>query len=74
MDQSKNLEQLRGRLSEINHNLLHLLSERAQITQEIGQIKEKQGVPKFDPVREKEMLEELTAANPGPFQDDAIKL
>lgn len=74
MDQSKNLEQLRGRLSEINHNLLHLLSERAQITQEIGQIKDKQGVPKFDPVREKEMLEELTAANPGPFQDDAIKL
>lgn len=74
MDQSMNLEQLRGRLSEINHNLLHLLSERAQITQEIGQIKEKQGVPKFDPVREKEMLEELTAANPGPFQDDAIKL
>lgn len=73
MDQSKNLEQLRGRLSEINHNLLHLLSERAQITQEIGQIKEKQGVPKFDPVREKEMLEELTAANPGPFQDEAIK-
>ncbi|MEC0124892.1 bifunctional 3-deoxy-7-phosphoheptulonate synthase/chorismate mutase [Paenibacillus pabuli] len=74
MDQSKNLEQLRGRLSEINHSLLHLLSERAQITQEIGQIKEKQGVPKYDPVREKEMLEELTAANPGPFQDDAIKL
>ncbi|MFC9708430.1 bifunctional 3-deoxy-7-phosphoheptulonate synthase/chorismate mutase [Paenibacillus sp. NPDC056933] len=74
MDQSMNLEQLRGRLNEINHSLLHLLSERAQITQEIGQIKEKQGVPKFDPVREKEMLEELTAANPGPFQDDAIKL
>ncbi|QOS82710.1 bifunctional 3-deoxy-7-phosphoheptulonate synthase/chorismate mutase [Paenibacillus sp. JNUCC31] len=69
-----NLEQLRGRLNEINHSLLHLLSERAQITQEIGLIKEKQGVPKYDPVREKEMLEELTAANPGPFQDDAIKL
>ncbi|MEO2203695.1 bifunctional 3-deoxy-7-phosphoheptulonate synthase/chorismate mutase [Paenibacillus pabuli] len=74
MDENKNLEYLRSRLNEINHGLLHLLSERAQITQEIGQIKEKQGVPKFDPVREKEMLEELTAANPGPFHDDAIKL
>ncbi|WP_337031984.1 bifunctional 3-deoxy-7-phosphoheptulonate synthase/chorismate mutase [Paenibacillus illinoisensis] len=74
MDENNTLEQLRNRLNEINHDLLHLLSERAQITQEIGQIKEKQGVPKFDPVREKEMLEELTAANPGPFHDDAIKL
>jgi 3-deoxy-7-phosphoheptulonate synthase/chorismate mutase len=66
------LEQLRERLNEINGQLLELLSERAQIAQEIGQVKEKQGVPKFDPVREKQMLEELVAKNPGPFTNETV--
>lgn len=68
-----NMEQLRGRLDEINFSLLRLLSERAQVAQDIGQLKEKQGVPKFDPVREQKMLEELTEANPGPFDNDTVK-
>ncbi|MEK3787038.1 MULTISPECIES: bifunctional 3-deoxy-7-phosphoheptulonate synthase/chorismate mutase [Paenibacillus] len=67
------LEQLRDKLNEINHDLLKLLSERAALVQEIGQLKEKQGVPKFDPVREKDMLEELVAANTGPFHNDTVK-
>lgn len=67
------LEQLRDKLNEINHELLKLLSERAALVQEIGQLKEKQGVPKFDPVREKDMLEELVAANTGPFHNDTVK-
>jgi 3-deoxy-7-phosphoheptulonate synthase/chorismate mutase len=68
-----NLEQLRGRLNEINHQLLELLSERARIAQEIGHVKEKQGIPKFDPVREKQMLEELVLRNPGPFDDETVR-
>lgn len=67
------LEQLRNKLNIINHNLLKLLSDRARIVQEIGDVKEKQGTPKFDPVREKEMLAELVAANKGPFDDKTIK-
>ncbi|WP_274364092.1 bifunctional 3-deoxy-7-phosphoheptulonate synthase/chorismate mutase [Paenibacillus thermotolerans] len=67
------LKQLREKLNVINHNLLELLSERARIAQEIGNIKEKQGTPKFDPVREKEMLAELAAANKGPFDDNTIQ-
>ncbi|MCP1312563.1 bifunctional 3-deoxy-7-phosphoheptulonate synthase/chorismate mutase [Paenibacillus tyrfis] len=67
------LEPLRQKLDETNRQLLELLSERAQIAQEIGNIKEKQGIPKFDPVREKEMLTELVASNKGPFTDDTIR-
>ena len=47
------LEQLRSELDSVNLQLLELLSERARIAQEIGQEKQKQGVPDFDPVREK---------------------
>jgi 3-deoxy-7-phosphoheptulonate synthase/chorismate mutase len=68
-----NLEQLREKLNDINHNLLELLCERAGIVQEIGRIKEKQGIPKYDPVREKDMLAELVAANKGPFDDKTIQ-
>ncbi|MGG1552599.1 bifunctional 3-deoxy-7-phosphoheptulonate synthase/chorismate mutase [Paenibacillus ferrarius] len=67
------LDALRGRIDEINLLLLELLSERAAIAQEIGQEKEKQGVPKHDPIREKEMLEALVARNNGPFDTDAIR-
>lgn len=69
----ESLEQLRGRLDVINLQLLELLSERARIAQRIGKEKEKQGVPKFDPVREKKMLEELVSRNNGPFDEDTIR-
>ncbi|OAS13800.1 bifunctional 3-deoxy-7-phosphoheptulonate synthase/chorismate mutase [Paenibacillus oryzisoli] len=72
MENSK-LDDLRNRIDEVNENLRELLSERARITQEIGQEKEKQGVPKFDPLREKQMLDALVARNTGPFDDDTIR-
>ncbi|NWL88993.1 MULTISPECIES: bifunctional 3-deoxy-7-phosphoheptulonate synthase/chorismate mutase [unclassified Paenibacillus] len=68
-----NLEELRTKLDTVNKELLRLLNERAEVVQAIGEIKEKQGVPKFDPVRERKMLDELTALNPGPFRDASIK-
>ncbi|WP_339321689.1 bifunctional 3-deoxy-7-phosphoheptulonate synthase/chorismate mutase [Paenibacillus sp. FSL W8-0194] len=67
------LEQLRTKLDEVNLQLLALLSERAKIAQELGVEKEKQGVPKFDPVREKEMLEKLVASNEGPFDHETVR-
>ncbi|CAN7479401.1 bifunctional 3-deoxy-7-phosphoheptulonate synthase/chorismate mutase [Paenibacillus sp. LjRoot56] len=67
------LDDLRNRIDEINETLRELLSERARITQEIGLEKEKQGVPKFDPLREKKMLDTLVARNTGPFDDETIR-
>lgn len=70
---SPELKQLRGTLDEINAQLLKLISERASIVKEIGLLKQKQGIPKFDPVRENEMLEQLVALNEGPFEDATIR-
>ncbi|WCR28163.1 bifunctional 3-deoxy-7-phosphoheptulonate synthase/chorismate mutase [Paenibacillus thiaminolyticus] len=69
----RNVHQLREQLDAINAQLLELLSERARVTQEIGSEKGKQGVPKFDPVREKTMLDRLVASNKGPFDDKTIR-
>jgi 3-deoxy-7-phosphoheptulonate synthase/chorismate mutase len=73
MGESSKLEQLRLQVDKVNHQLLDLISERARLVKEIGLVKEKQGVPKFDPAREKAMLEQLTDVNPGPFDSSAIR-
>jgi 3-deoxy-7-phosphoheptulonate synthase/chorismate mutase len=66
------LDELRLKLDEINDQLLELISNRAAIVQEIGIVKTKQGVPRFDPVRERKMLDDLVAKNNGPFDDNTI--
>jgi 3-deoxy-7-phosphoheptulonate synthase/chorismate mutase len=67
------LETLRGKLDEVNLKLLELLNERADIVREIGEWKEEKGMAKFDPIREREMLETLVKHNRGPFTDDQVK-
>ncbi|MEO3945910.1 bifunctional 3-deoxy-7-phosphoheptulonate synthase/chorismate mutase [Gorillibacterium sp. CAU 1737] len=67
------LEVLRDQLDGLNSRLLELLNERAAVVREIGKVKEEKGLPKFDPVREREMLDELVKQNQGPFEDAAIK-
>lgn len=70
---NQELEELRAQVDNINIKLLELISERARITQEIGHIKIKQGMPRFDPVREREMFDNIIANNRGPFDDNTIR-
>lgn len=67
------LDELRERLDSINEQLLQLISERGAIVKEIGQIKKRQGVPRFDPIRERKMLDDLIAQNQGPYEDNTIR-
>ncbi|HEY4549206.1 MAG TPA: bifunctional 3-deoxy-7-phosphoheptulonate synthase/chorismate mutase [Bacillus sp. (in: firmicutes)] len=66
------LNQLRERLEEINLQLLELINERARAVQEIGHVKVSQGVNKYDPLREREMLNKIKEHNDGPFEDSVI--
>lgn len=67
------LNELRDRLDEINLSLLQLINERAKVVQEIGRVKEKQGVNKYDPMRERAMLDLIEENNAGPLEDSTIK-
>lgn len=67
------LNELRDRLDEINLSLLQLINERAKVVQEIGRVKEKQGVNKYDPMRERAMLDLIEENNAGPLDDVTIK-
>lgn len=67
------VEALRKQLDTINLQILDLLNQRASLVKEIGEIKKRQGTSKFDPEREKEMLNQLVTQNQGPFDDDTIR-
>lgn len=66
------LEQLRARIDEVNLELLRLINERAMLVKEIGRVKESQGVYRFDPVRERMMLDKIKEHNDGPFDNATI--
>jgi 3-deoxy-7-phosphoheptulonate synthase / chorismate mutase len=67
------LDQLRVRVDELNLELLKLINERAQLVQEIGRVKEAQGVYRYDPVRERDMLDLIKQHNDGPFEKSTIE-
>lgn len=65
-------DSLRKQLDDLNLQLLQLINRRAEIVQEIGEIKKKHGMQKFDPIRERDMLANLIKSNKGPFSDRTI--
>lgn len=68
-----NLEELRAQVDSLNIEVLEAINKRANLVQEIGKIKGMQGVIRFDPVRERQMLNAITDANKGPFEDSTIE-
>ena len=64
---------LRQRIDVLNLDILHLLNERGQIASDIGQMQTQAGLSQYDPKRELEMLDALTKANEGPFDNATVK-
>src|SRR5699024_1412538 len=68
-----NMNELRVQLDDLNLQLLDLINKRGEVVQQIGKIKQKQGIKRFDPVREREMLNHIIPQHDGPFQDATIE-
>jgi 3-deoxy-7-phosphoheptulonate synthase/chorismate mutase len=68
-----NIDQLRQQLDKVNADMLELINKRATLVQQIGELKSKQSMKRFDPVRERDMLDQITAQNDGPFQNATIE-
>ena len=67
------LDKLRGRVNELNIKILDLINDRTAVVQEIGKVKEKQGVNRYDPIREREMLNFLKERNNGPLPNGVLE-
>ena len=69
----KQLDQLRQKVDQINLKLIELLNERGQVVQEIGKEKIKHGINRFDPEREREVLNMVADYNKGPFETSTMQ-
>ncbi|GAB4465946.1 MAG: prephenate dehydratase [Armatimonadaceae bacterium] len=67
------LQDLRQKIDAIDSRLLELLSERAQVVQEVGHSKSQTSSQYFNPERERQIYERLFKNNPGPYSNDAIR-
>ncbi|MGC4378648.1 bifunctional 3-deoxy-7-phosphoheptulonate synthase/chorismate mutase [Fictibacillus sp. Mic-4] len=67
------LEVLRSEMDQVTLQILELLNERGNIAKKIGKIKEAQGVKRFDPVRERNILDLVANNNNGPFETSTLQ-
>jgi chorismate mutase/prephenate dehydratase len=69
----ESLGDLRRRIDQINLQLVELLSERAQVAQAIGRLKQAGGSPVVQPWREREVLQRVAAHNRGPLTAEHLQ-
>ncbi|UTR11417.1 bifunctional 3-deoxy-7-phosphoheptulonate synthase/chorismate mutase [Evansella sp. LMS18] len=70
---NEQLEELRNQLDKVNLQLMELINERASLVKEIGRVKSSQGLNRFDPVRERKMLDLIAEENQGPFETSTLQ-
>jgi chorismate mutase/prephenate dehydratase len=69
----KSLAEWRQEIDALDTELLRLLNRRAAIACEIAQVKVVRGIAAYDPGREAQVLERITAQNAGPFEDESVR-
>jgi chorismate mutase-like protein len=72
-DPQSALAHCRERIDQIDVRLVAILNERTGVVQEIGRIKKEAQLAVYEPKREDKVFENITANNPGPLPDDAVK-
>ncbi len=60
-DPYEELRRLRGSIDNMDSMLVHLLAERFKVTQRVGELKARSGMPPADPEREARQIERLRA-------------
>lgn len=66
------IDAIRREIDRLDDELLQIFNARAALALKIGEIKKEQGLPVYDPSREKRIFDRVQAANPGPLESEAI--
>lgn len=67
------LNDCRYKIDELNIDILKLLNKRALLALEIGKLKNLDGIPIYNPIREEQILEEIQTKNRGPLGNGSIR-
>ena len=69
----RSLEQLRDELRRTDCEIVKILNERAELSIEIGKIKEDNGIGVYDAAQEAKIFEHLREINDGPLKEEFLK-
>jgi chorismate mutase-like protein len=67
------IDEWRRKIDELDRKLVTLLNERSQCAVEVGKLKRQTHDPLYQPERERQILENVARANPGPLSEQAIR-
>ena len=67
-----NLADLRIQIDAIDLELLFLLNRRAQVAEQVGEVKKREGTPFLRPDRVAKVIEQIQHANQGPLKDEHV--
>ena len=73
MTDPKDLQSLRTRIDQLDEDLIRILSERAKVVEEVGQVKKGDGTPVYAPHRERSVLDRIRSLNPGPLSNRTLE-
>lgn len=66
------LSDVRKKIDALDDELLRLLNERASLVAAVAEAKKHEDRPFYAPIRERQIIQRLTEANPGPFPTSAV--
>ncbi len=66
------LNKFRGKIDEVDGQILALLNHRATIAEQIGDIKRAAGLPVVEMAREAAVVENMVSRNQGPLTDFSV--
>lgn len=67
------VRRLRGEISDLDHVIIDAVNARLQLVAQLRSYKASKGIPFVDPERERQLLEELASANPGPLSTEGLR-
>lgn len=73
MTSASELDTLRRAIDEVDRRILELVAERVSIVLQVGDYKRRNGLPVYDPERERSMLERLARCAEPPLDADTVR-
>jgi chorismate mutase len=61
------LEEYRVLIDDVDRRIVELLNERTRVVEEIGRVKREAQLPIYEPKREDQVFDNITASNRGPI-------
>jgi chorismate mutase len=67
------VRRLREEIAEVDRAIVEAVNARIELVARLRSYKASQGIPFLDPERERQLLDELSAANGGPLSEEGLR-